>query len=180
MDLSKLKEEYRQIKAPESLRERVMKIQPVKIRPAGFDRLRIMKAISSVAACLAVAVIITACLVVRGTSVASIAVSGTTVKEQPVVAVDNSQARSVPAPASADGGIKVEFTLECKNECRVKVNCGEISEAKASYSDGDTVVWNVTDIPEEGAELYLEYGDKTSTYTLIQSAETGVWTINKK
>ena len=74
----------------------------------------------------------------------------------------------------------MEFTVECKKDCRVKVNCGEISEPKASYSDGDTLVWLVNDIPDEGAMLYLEYGNKTSTYTLIQSAETGVWTINKK
>ena len=58
MDLSRIKEEYKRIKAPESLRERVMNVQPVNIRPERFDRFRMIKSLSSVAACLAVAVII--------------------------------------------------------------------------------------------------------------------------
>ena len=180
MDLSKLKEEYIQIKAPESLRERVMNIPPVKIRPLGFDRMRFIRAISSVAACLAVVVIIAAALTVRGKDVASIVVSGTAVQDQPVVVVDNSAARSIPMTASADTSLKLEFTIEANGDCRVNVNCGEILDAKPTYSDGDTIVWSVSDIPEEGAMLYLECGNKTSTYTLIQSNETGVWTINKK
>lgn len=180
MDLSRIKEEYKRIKAPESLRERVMNVQPVNIRPARFDRFRMIKSLSSVAACLAVAVIIITALVVRNGDFAAITVLGTQVGNQPVAVVENSQARSIPVTASADNSVKVEFTVECKKDCRVKVNCGEISEPKASYSDGDTLVWLVNDIPDEGAMLYLEYGSKTSTYTLVQSAETGVWTINKK
>ena len=180
MDLSRIKEEYKRIKAPEALRERVMSAQPVKIRPVSFGRLRMIKTISSVAACLVLTVVIALAVTVRNGDSASIAVFGTVVGNQPVAVADDSQARSIPMPASADTGLRVEFTLECKNDCRVRVNCGEISEPKASYSDGDTLVWVVSDIPDEGAVLYLEYGDKTSTYTLVQSAETGVWTINKK
>ena len=180
MDLSRIKEEYRQIKAPESLRERVINARPVKLKPLRPNRSRMMKTLSSLAACFVLAAVIAVTLTVRNGDSAAITVFGSEVGDQPVAVVDYSQARSVPVPASFDPALKVEFTLECKNDCRVKVNCGEISEAKASYSDGDTLVWLVSGIPEEGAELYLEYGVKTSTYTLVQSAEAGVWTINKK
>lgn len=180
MNLSKAKEEYRQIKAPDGLRERVMSMPTAKGRIVRFDRSRMIKTLSSVAACFVVVAMIAVALTVRNGDFAAISVSGTTVDDRPVEVIDNSLARSIPMLASADNSLTVEFTVECKNECRVSVNCGEIVESKAEYSNGDTLVWNVTDIPEEGAMLYLEYGDKTSTYTLVQSTETGVWTINKK
>jgi len=177
---NKIKEAYRQIKAPDHLRRRVMALSPRKSRMLEFPIGRVVKIASYIAACFAIVAVISVALLVNNTNSAAIVVSGERVGGSPVELIASPSARSAVQTASAFEEIRVEFTLESKDECRVKVNCGEISEAKESYTDGDTLVWSVSEIPEEGAELYLEYGDKTSTYTLIQSAETGVWTINKQ
>ncbi len=177
---NRIKEAYRQIKAPDHLRERVMRIQPRDTKILAFPANRLIKTVASVAACFMVVAVIAVALFVNDNNPAAIIISGETVGESPVEIIDPAAMRSLVAPVSLDGEVSVEFTLECKGECRVSVNCGEIVDEKEVYSSGDTVVWNVTDIPEEGALLYLEYGDKTSTYTLDRTGDTGVWTINKQ
>lgn len=177
---NRIKEAYRQIKAPDHLKERVMQIQPRDTKILAFPVDRLIKSVASIAACFMIVAVIAVALFVNGNNPAAIIISGETVGESPVEIIDPAAMRSFVAPASLDGTVSVEFTLESKGECRASVNCGEIADEKEIYSDGDTVVWNVFDIPKEGAMLYLEYGNKTSTYTLNYIEETGVWTINKQ
>ncbi|MDD6262697.1 MAG: hypothetical protein PUA83_06400 [Clostridiales bacterium] len=182
----KMTEAYRSIKAPESLRERVVS-SDCEVRPFRAKRVRYMKPLAAAAACVMLSAAAFGYSFAPG---ARAEICGTAVDSGKSLAVTDSSA--VPFSLAREGGaetVEVQIELKLSGSAKVYVSEGRVFAGGAGEELADcgnetrirgntSLCWRAEAVPE-GEPLFLtvKIRAKKLVFRLEFNAEIGEWTI---
>lgn len=171
---------YREISAPEGLRERVMaSARETKKKPMILSAP--IRSISAIAACLVFAVLVMIPAMTGGGS--QIYFDGEEI-DGGGIALASENAGIIPFEARAMG-LEISLKLEADGECDVKVSEGRVGDIDHSYVgsearvDGDAELLWVIDLPDTEKTYFMTVETEDESFTLnLEFGEDG-WKISR-
>lgn len=171
---------YKDISAPEELRERVLALQIEKQKNKGTVK-RYYKQLCTIAACLVLVIALS--IMMFGNDRTALYVSGEEVTGEPVMF---SLPYTASRQAEGDTSITVTIDINVKKEAELNVNYGSISTdnkipAEVLNITDDCIVYWTFDSAERanGAELVIKTENKKIVYKLTCD-DNNIWSMYKK
>jgi hypothetical protein len=192
----KSKDLYKSIKAPDALRERILKLEAEEMNtPAKSDSAK--KPLGSLrafgpllASAASFAIIVSVALVtVLSRIPATLTFGGSEISDSPVqIAGFAPMGMRITPDATSDGRATLTFALNGEGQNTVTVTQGDLTDNadsekhamdvhKLIINGGGEIIWHIA--PGTRASITIRRGIRKETYALEPVGESGVWTITK-